>query len=135
MSKTETTEIIHAFNNQKYDVHVKTMFDRSEYANKWSRDKIMYTLQKAFENGNHGMHFISCEFESIIGCLLEEYLGPDHYIAYRTCKTHAMLILQPNYRKLGISPQRVLKPSFKINDKIHSCQEKDDYADFCYEEL
>lgn len=134
MSEVEIKQIIDAFNNQKYNLHVMDIFDQSEYRNKWSKDKIICTLQKAFENGYHGMHFIPYEYESIIGVLLEEYLGPDHYIAYRTCKTHAMLILQPNYHKLGISPSRVLKSSFQINTKIHACQENGDYATFCYEE-
>ena len=134
MSKTEIKEIIDAFNNHKYYLHVRDIYDRSEYPNKWSRDKIMCTLQKAFENGYHGMHFIPYEFESIIDRLLDEYLGPDHYMAYRTCKIHGMLILQPNYHKLAIAPQRVLKESYKINHKIHACQEINEYADFCYEE-
>lgn len=49
-------------------------------------------------------------------------------------KKHGMIILQPNYHKLNIAAQSVLKPSFRINKKIHACQEHDKIADFCYEE-
>lgn len=75
MSKDETKQIIDSFNNEKYDLHVKNIFDQSDYRNKWSKDKIISTLQKAFENGFHGIHFISSEYEGAIGHIFRRISG------------------------------------------------------------
>jgi hypothetical protein len=93
----------------------------------------MLKLERAFSYGFHGIHFIPIEYESIIELILEQYLGKDHYISYRECKRHNMLVLQPNYHKLGLSPMTVLKSSYKTSKKIHALQNQEEYASFCYE--
>lgn len=134
MSKEEINQIINSFNHQEYCIYTLNLYNQTHYKNKWSYEKIISTLQKAFSYGFHGIHFIPLKYEGAIVSILEQYLGSDHYISYRICTTHDMIILQPNYHKLGISPQKVLKSSFSTDKTIHALQEKQQFASFCFED-
>jgi hypothetical protein len=99
----------------------------------WSHEKIVQGLKEAFSNGFHGMHFIPSAYEGCIGEILSDYLGSDHYVAYRICETHRMIILQPNYQKLRISPQSRLESSYASNKHLHALQYNNSWASFCFD--
>lgn len=134
MSKEEIKDIIQSFHNQGYSDYELNLYNKSDYKNKWSGEKIISTLRKAFSYGFHGFHFIPLQYEPIIQSILENYLGSNHFIAYRQCTKHDFIVLQPNYRKLGISPITALKESYQTNKNLHALQEDEKYASFCYEE-
>lgn len=80
-----------------------------------------------------GIHFIPSEFEGCLTQILAEYFGTDHYIAYRICKKHHFIILEPNFTKLKERPSKYISKSYKINKKIHGLQEDTEFVDFCFE--
>lgn len=132
MSRSDMEEIIGLFDESRYPSVLLQEFRRTHFGQIWSGEKIIEELKEAFSNGFHGMHFIPLMFEGCIGKILEEYLGDDHYVAYRTCEKHGMLVLQPNYKKLGVSPISRLRASFETDESIHALQQKESWASFCY---
>lgn len=132
MSKAEVDQVITSFDNHQYVSNLFHDFNKTHYRKQWSHEKIVSTLQGAFSNGFHGIHFIPWRFEGCIAEILNDIVDPDHYLAYRICKKHGMIILQPNYKKLGIPPQSAVKYSYRSNKSIHALQEDEMFADFCY---
>ena len=132
MSEKEIKEIIHAFDNRHYCQYILQQFHASEYARKWSHENILRSLNNAFSLGFGGMHFIPNKYEACIQNILEEYFGSDHYIAYRRCDEHGMLILEPNFHKLKISPLVALTQSYTTNENIHALQHKETFISFCF---
>ena len=104
-----------------YIQHNFISFLRSKECSLWNKDIILSFLQKALLKGFHGIHFISSLYIPSIELILTHYFGNDNYIAYKICEKHNKICLYPNYKKLNIPPNDILKPSY------------DEIADFCFE--
>jgi len=133
MSKEEVRGIICCFNNDHYWEHVHNNFKKSVHSRSWSKERILMGLEKAFRSGYGGMHFIPSDYEACLAEILEDYLGVDHFIAYRVCKQHGMICLEPNFRKLGVSPLDYTSESFKTDKEIHALSEESRYISFCFD--
>lgn len=133
MSRDAVENILELFDKQGYVSFLLNEFNRTHDKQKWSHDNIISTLQEAFSNGFHGIHFISARFEGCIGEILNDIVGSNHYLAYRICDKHDMIVLQPNYKKLGVSPMSKLSHSYMSDKSIHALQENEKFAVFCYD--
>ena len=132
MSREEVRRIICGFNNEHYAEHVHNHFTRSEYSRSWSKERILRGLGEAFRSGYGGMHFIPSEYEACLSEILDDYLGRDHCIAYRICRQHGMICLEPNFRKLGVSPLDYISESFRTDKEIHALREESRCISFCF---
>lgn len=133
MSKEEILTIVQKYSDGNYVDYMLNTFHSSEWKESWSKDKILKKLDDAFCNGFVGIHFIPYEYEGCIDKILHEYFGIDHYICYRICEKHGFIILEPNFRKLNVSPSTYISKSYKRDKTIHALQEDGDYVSFCYE--
>lgn len=135
MSEQEMKNIIKSFDNTNYVSYRFSQYVKSEYAEIWTKDKILTELQRAFSLGFHGIHFVPSKYESCISEILEYYFETkDHYIFGRICETHKMICIYPNYKKLKVAPNSCVKESYKT-DYILFDHPKESMADCCYDEL
>lgn len=133
MSKEEVMYILRTFDSSNHAAFMLQKFKASAYHELWSRQRIMEKLEEAFSNGFVAIHFVPTEYEGCITEILEDYLGDDHFLAYRMCASHGMLCLEPNFRKLGVSPSDYIKASFMSSRDIHSLRHSKECVSFCYE--
>ena len=133
MSKEDILAIVGKFNDEQYGEFLFNKFNASEWAESWSRSKILKKLDDAFCHGFVGIHFIPSEYEGCIEKILHTYFGTDHYICYRICEKHGFIIIEPNFRKLKVPPSKYISKSYKREKTLHALQEDGDYVSFCYE--
>lgn len=125
--------IICGFNNEHFSDHVINKFKMSEFSRSWSKERILRGLERAFRSGYGGIHFIPCEYEACLAEILDDYLGRDHYIAYRICK-HGMICLEPSFHKLRMNPSDYISESFRTSREIHALREDERYVSFCFDD-
>ncbi len=123
--------------NKAYNEHVFQSFLLSKHSREWNARIITGMLEKALIKGFHGIHFIPLNYIAVVDRILEHYLGEDHAVAYRRCERHNYVILQPDYKKLGIIPNKMLVESYSLTSPKYIIMANDDikrtYADFCFE--
>lgn len=133
MSREEIETVLEHFDKSGYSRHVMTKYRLSSWKSKWDKSMILQRLEKAFSNGFVGIHFIPAEYEGCIGQILLDYVGEDHFIAYRICKQHQFIVLEPNFHKLKQPPSKYITSSYTIDPAIHASQHADHYVDLCFE--
>lgn len=133
MSAEEMLSIVHGFDANAYMSYLLAKYNLSKWKSSWTSILIIRTLKQAFSKGFVGIHFIPDEYEGCISEILSQYFGQDHYIAYRVCKKHGFIVLEPHFRKLKLNPSDHISSSFKVNKNIHALQENQEYVDFCFE--
>lgn len=134
MSRKEIETIVQHFDNDAYSRHCMAKYQLSSWKSKWNKSIILERLDKAFRKGFVGIHFIPKEFESCISQILSDYLGSeDHFIAYRICKEHDFIVLEPNFHKLKWVPSKYITHSYKMDKHIHASQRDDEFVSFCFE--
>jgi len=133
MSREEIETVLEHFDKSGYPRHIMAKYCLSSWKSMWNKSIILQRLQKAFRNGFVGIHFIPAEYEGCIAQILSDYLGDDHFIAYRICKQHKFIVLEPNFLKLKLAPSKYITSSYTIDPLIHASQRADQYVDFCFE--